>query len=494
MRITTKFRINTIFSVIMILLIGLTEFVTFQHVSSVLQKSGSVDQIVRNAFELNLVTYEYLWEHSERSLTQWHLRHDALSELIGNIKFETRAEQFLFDKIKHNHDNMKTIFPLLVENFQSQKNPDETGQKNPDETERFSEFQERFSSQLLVKSQNIITSAEQLNIISRREVSAAQRNTGWIVLSTVFVIALIIAVNSALIGRGIAKPIEKLCEGAEIIGKGDLSYKIATATKDEIGDLSRVFDQMTENLAVITVSRDKLTEEVNERKRAEQELRKARNELMQANEQISAALREKEVLLREVHHRVKNNMQVISSLLDTQCIHAEDERTLKLFRESRDRVRAMSLVHEKLYQSDNLSDIGFKAYLDDLTNTLFKSYEISNNRIRLKTDIEDISLGIDIAIPCGLILNELISNSLKYAFPEDRSGEIRISLCSGEDDEIELTVSDNGVGIPEDSDINNSSSLGLKLVRGFAEHQLDGELELNRDRGTEFIIKFQNER
>lgn len=470
----------------MILFIGLTELMTFQEVSSVLKKSSSIDQIVRNAFELNLVTYEYLWKHSERSRMQWHLRHEALSALIENITFENRAEQLLFDKIKRNHDNMKAIFPLLVNNFQSQK--------NHKKTERSAEFQERFVSQLLVKSQNIITSVEQLNIISRREVSATQRNTAWIVLSMVFIIALMIAVNSAFIGRGIAKPIEKLCEVAEMIGKGDLNYKIATAAEDEIGELSRVFDQMTENLAAVTVSRDKLNEEVNERKRAEHELRKARDELMRANEQISVALREKEVLLREVHHRVKNNMQVISSLLDTQCKYAGDENTFKLFRESRDRVRSMSLVHEKLYQSDSLSDIGFRTYLNELTRTLFKSYKISNTRVRLKTDIEDVSLGIDIAIPCGLILNELISNSLKYAFPEERTGEIRVSLCSGENDEIELTVSDNGVGIPEDRDVNNFSSLGLKLVRGFAEHQLDGELKLNRNSGTEFIIKFQNEK
>ncbi|MDM8549303.1 histidine kinase dimerization/phosphoacceptor domain -containing protein [Desulfobacterales bacterium HSG2] len=233
-------------------------------------------------------------------------------------------------------------------------------------------------------------------------------------------------------------------------------------------------------------------DDVTDRVRLEIRRKRAESELKQANEQIRAALREKEVLLREIHHRVKNNMQVISGLLDLQSMHTTDEETLKILKENKNRIRSMAIVHEKLYRSEDISEIDFKTYITDMINTLFRSYQISAGRIELKRDIEDVSVGIDIAIPLGLILNELISNALKYAFPKEREGKIRISLRSTDKDEIELIVSDNGIGISEDLNLSNVSSLGLKLVRGFAEHQLGGKVKLIRGEGTEFIIRFKN--
>jgi two-component sensor histidine kinase/HAMP domain-containing protein len=212
-----------------------------------------------------------------------------------------------------------------------------------------------------------------------------------------------------------------------------------------------------------------------------------------AKEQIKASLREKEVLLREIHHRVKNNMQVIISLLRLQSDYTKEKQYSEMLEDSQSRIKSMALIHEKLYQSEDLTNIDFNGYVKDLGNRLFGSHGVSPEKIALNIEIEDVSLGLENAIPCGLIINELVSNSLKHAFPQEREGEIRITLRSINGDEIELTVSDNGVGIPEDLDLRNTESLGLHLVTILSEDQLDGKIELNRTGGTKFHIQFKRE-
>jgi two-component sensor histidine kinase len=207
-----------------------------------------------------------------------------------------------------------------------------------------------------------------------------------------------------------------------------------------------------------------------------------------AEEKLKASLKEKEVLLREIHHRVKNNLQVISSLLTLQSNQIKGKKNMEFFKDSQNRVKSMALIHEKLYQSHNLARINFKEYLSTLVNGLFRSYHTRSSNITLKLDVEDVSLEVDSAIPCGLIVNELVSNSLKYAFPDERKGEIRVALRSLNKKNIELVVSDNGIGIPDDFDVRKAESLGLHLVTILAEDQLDGEIKLSRDHGTEFRI------
>ena len=212
----------------------------------------------------------------------------------------------------------------------------------------------------------------------------------------------------------------------------------------------------------------------------------------QAEEQIKQNLKEKEILLSEIHHRVKNNMQVISSLLKLQSAKIEDKKYVDLFKDSENRIRSMSLIHEKLYQSKDFANVDFNGYVKSIANDLIRSYAVAPDKIRLNTKIEDVSLGLDNAIPCGLIINELISNSLKYAFPKDREGEINIVLRAINSHEIELTVSDDGIGIPAEMDIRETESLGLQLVQLLAENQLDGKIEVDRDGGTAFRIRFRN--
>jgi PAS domain S-box-containing protein len=210
-----------------------------------------------------------------------------------------------------------------------------------------------------------------------------------------------------------------------------------------------------------------------------------------AEQQTRASLREKELLLREIHHRVKNNLQIVSSLLNLQSRSITDQTYKEMFVESRDRLRSMAYIHEKLYQSKDFGNIDFTGYMKGLVTHLFGSYNVSSNKIKLKTDVQPVSMGIDTATPCGLIVNELVSNSLKYAFPEERNGVIGINLLATKDHELELIVWDDGVGLPKDLDIAAAQTVGLRLVRALAE-QIRAEIEISRSNGTEFLFRFKS--
>ena len=205
-------------------------------------------------------------------------------------------------------------------------------------------------------------------------------------------------------------------------------------------------------------------------------------------EQIKASLAEKEVLLKEIHHRVKNNLQVISSLLKLQSRYIQDDRVIEMLKESQNRVRSMALVHEQLYQSKDLSDIDFAEYIQNLSHNLFQAYEIHAEGIKLETNIAPCSLNIDTAVPCGLIINELVTNSLKYAFGEIQ-GKIKIDFNLDNNRVCVLTVSDSGIGFPQDLDYRNSRTLGLRLV-GSLVKQIRGTIKLLETTGTSFQIIF----
>ncbi len=210
-----------------------------------------------------------------------------------------------------------------------------------------------------------------------------------------------------------------------------------------------------------------------------------------AEEQIKSSLKEKEALIREVYHRTKNNMQVIIAMLHLQTQSIEDENVLQMFKEMEHRIKTMALVHEKLYQAKDLSRIDLKEYFNDLLSLLVRSYRDLSGGIRINKDMDSVSVTIDSAIPCGLVINELISNSFKHAFPGDRKGEIKVGLKSKDDGGLEIRVSDDGVGMPDGFDYRKTGSMGLKSVISLTEHQLQGELDLFTDKGTEFRIRLK---
>jgi PAS domain S-box-containing protein len=209
----------------------------------------------------------------------------------------------------------------------------------------------------------------------------------------------------------------------------------------------------------------------------------------QAETEIKESLREKEVLLQEIHHRVKNNLQVISSLLDLQSQRLKDTATLEMFQESQNRIKLMALVHETLYKSKDFAKINFSEYVQNLASYLFRAYKVEASNIALELNLDEVHLKLDQAIPCGLIISELVSNSLKYAFPNQTNGNICIITKSDKNKHFKIIVMDNGVGFPIDLNFHSLNSLGLQLVNVLIE-QIEGTLEIDTSRGTKFTISF----
>ena len=212
-------------------------------------------------------------------------------------------------------------------------------------------------------------------------------------------------------------------------------------------------------------------------------------ELERVEETFKASLRQQEMLLREVHHRIKNNLQIISSLLDIQASSVEDPHIVEMFMDIQNRVIAMALIHETLYQSGDLRMVNFGVYVRTLAEQIFRSYNVLPDRIALQIRADEVMLDTNQAIPCGLILNELLSNCLKHAFPDERAGEIRIELRSDAAPQVTLIVRDTGIGFPAGMDSCHPETLGLQLVHSLTE-QLGGRLETESHSGTTFTLTF----
>lgn len=198
------------------------------------------------------------------------------------------------------------------------------------------------------------------------------------------------------------------------------------------------------------------------------------------------------MLLKEIHHRVKNNLMIISSLLSLQSHYIKDKAALDVFKESQNRTKSMAMIHERLYQSTDLKKIDLGDYIRSLANDLYRTMISDPSRVKLDVDVEDLKIDINTVVPLGLIVNELVTNSMKHAFPGDESGHVNVELYH-ENGEIVLKIADNGIGFPKDLDYKNTSSLGLQLVNNLTS-QIDGELELDRSQGTAFTLIFEEQK
>jgi two-component sensor histidine kinase len=348
---------------------------------------------------------------------------------------------------------------------------------------------------LLVTIRPIVLDAEVIgHIVLRTELRELQDRLSRDIMMVgllVLLASLFALLVVSRLQRVISNPILNLASIAENVSKDkDYSVRAKRFGSDEVGFLVDSFNDMLDqvhrrDLELLEV-RDGLELRVKERTA---ELESEIAERVLAQERITASLREKEVLLKEVHHRVKNNLQIITSLLNLQASKIKDKKLEAMFRDSQGRVKTMALIHEKLYRSENLSEVNFSDYVDSLTRYMLSTISGNRERITVKQDIDDILLGVDIAIPCGLIINELVTNSLKYAFPDGKGGEIAVSCKKRCDGRISLTVGDNGVGIANHVDIENSETLGMQLVNSLI-GQLDGTMRIERERGTRFTLEF----
>jgi two-component system, sensor histidine kinase PdtaS len=216
------------------------------------------------------------------------------------------------------------------------------------------------------------------------------------------------------------------------------------------------------------------------------------SERKQSEQRIHAALQEKELLLEEVHHRVKNNLQVIHSLLDLQVLKIKDPDLVGMLRDSQNRIRSMSMIHQTLYQSHDFAKVDFQQFLGELLPKLMESYGTVAGHVVIEVEANQVRLPINEAIPCGLIVNELVSNALKHGFPDQRRGGVRVDLKHDAQGEVVLSISNDGAPIPEELNLERSGTLGLQLVQ-LLTRQMRGKLEVQRSNPTRFTLRFSLE-
>lgn len=297
-----------------------------------------------------------------------------------------------------------------------------------------------------------------LAMISKQDVEEAFAPIGDLRSKMLFIgmgIVLLVIIIAVFLGKQLLDPIGKLVEGTRAAGQGNLDYRINSTAVNEIGTLSNAFDQMVENLKDITISRD-----------------------------------EKEILLREIHHRVKNNLQMVQSLLNLQINQLSSPEVVGPIKDSMHRITSIAMVHETLYKSEDLSTINLAHYFQDLVDYLMKSLRPNESPVEIECKIEQLPISLDAVISCGLIVNELVTNALKYAFLPHKQGKILIELKEIPNNLVELVVSDNGVGIEDIDNLEETGSLGINLVNILAENQLDGTLEMTHSAGLKYIIRF----
>ena len=348
---------------------------------------------------------------------------------------------------------------------------------------------------MLELSRNIFLGSEVLGSIylksDLKRLQSRVRKYIGIVSVTIFICLLFAFMITLRLQKIVSGPIGHLAEVAKSVSESnDYSIRAAKHGNDELGLLVTIFNDMLSKIQAsnreLLIAHDMLEERVKERTR---ELENEIRERKTAEGKIKESLREKEIMLKEIHHRVKNNLQIITSLLSLQSKNITDSEALAMFKDSQARVKSMALIHEKLYRSDDLACVDFGEYVGNLTSYLYRSFMIDSGKIRLDLNIKNILFGVDSAVPCGLIINELVSNCFKHAFPDGRQGRIIVSLHLNPEENLVLTVGDDGVGFPRNLDYRCTDSLGLQLINTLSE-QLGGTLALRSKQGTEFVITF----
>jgi len=418
--------------------------------------------------ELDIVMYEYLIRYEERMEQQWHSRYDSAmavldeaadrhTEPLGSTYAGFAGLGDLFSRVTANHQERQE----LIQEGASQK-----------EIDAATLVEERLVAQLLVKSQSVVADTSGFAELAYADALKAQDTLRNLILPWMIALALAVVATSLLVARSISVPLGKLAEYSRRVGEGEYTAEIEIKGTDEIANVTSTVETMVGRLLT---TQEELRTEIAERKKTEQ--------------QISASLREKETLLGELYHRVNNNLQVISSMLGMSSLRLRDQQAIDLCTDARTRVHTMALVHSQLYGSQRLDQVSMARHVRQLVDYLSDVYA-KGKRISSVVEASGLYLSMAQAIPCALVLNELVSNALKHAFKEGQEGRIEISMQRSAGGVVSLKVKDDGSGIPDDIDIYRANTMGLKLARNLVEKQLRGKIHLERNEGTEFVIKF----
>lgn len=381
--------------------------------------------------------------------------------------------------------------PESRENDQARSSPSKTG----NEFAQLKNDRLWVSHAIILDHELIGTVLIETDLVALKSRSKRTIKTMALIIGATFLIIffLILRFQSLII-----KPIIDLTETARAVtARRDYSVRAPEHHNDEIGFLITRFNEMLSQIE----QRDRALQDASSK--LENQASALKSELTirhQVEAEIKKNLKEKDILLQEIHHRVKNNLQIISSLLKLQVCDITDETTVALFDDCRSRVHTMALIHDQLYRSRDFSNINFQEYIENLTKHLFRIYKKRTNNVEMDVRVDDVKLALDTAIPCGLLINELVSNSLKYAFPDGRSGLVQVHLKKLHPEEgappsqnannYILKISDNGIGLPEHIDVETIDSLGLKLVQALSK-QIRGVVDTRRQQGTTFTIHFK---
>ena len=320
-----------------------------------------------------------------------------------------------------------------------------------------------------------------------RTLSSIKSNTIWLTI----VMSILGLIISFMFARKLTKPITILDLTTKKITRGDMNAVAEIKTGDELESLASSFNQMTSSLRIARENlEDKVMKRTLQLEETNKTLLKEIYERKKIENSLHSSIKEKDVLLKEIHHRVKNNLQIITSLFSLQSRYITDEENLAVFRDSQNRIKSMALVHEKLYQSNDFSKIDLKEYVINLSSYIQETYSNENNNAQFIFDMDNVELPLDVVVPLGLILNELISNAYKYAFKNFESGKenfITIKSFLNKINKRIISIEDNGIGLPKDFDIETVQSLGLKLVYNLCA-QIEAELNIEANNGTKFTI------
>ncbi len=474
-----------------------------------IQQDQIANTLEQESNDIGYLSSEYLLHPGNLQRSRWDAAYASFSSDLAMFDPGNPEQRTLVANIRYNQQGLREVFDSIAQEFATSPAPPGLAEGS---------ILQVSWSRMAVQTQGIVADTAQLSHNIDSEILATKQMVNLLIFALLGTFVAFLFTSSYLFYRRTLSAIAELQEETKVIGSGNLDHTIPEKGDDEISDLVRAFNRMTVNLRGVTASKEDLEREVIVRKKAEEDLGEINEELNATNEELTAtqeelhqnldkltnrekelnsALAEKEALLSEIHHRVKNNLAAFISLLSLQGSIEDTPEGKRLKLDLQNRARSMALVHETLYRTHMYDAVDMGVYLDTLLDQIAGSLQMTTPVKRI-VDAHGVMLDISRATPAGLIINELVTNSFKYAFPESfDSMAVRHAppaICitlSKTDGMFELTFRDNGIGLPPEIDLATTQTLGLKLVNFLAKHQMRAKIEVHSDGGTEFIFRFR---